>query len=51
MLSLFVVTFNEETKEEILSNYDIDESEFERYMNDNTWMVETEPDTYLYIAF
>ena len=43
--------FNEETKEEIMSNYNIEEEEFERYMNDNTWMVETETDTYLYIAF
>jgi len=43
--------FNEESKEYIMSQYDIEESEFDRYMNDNTWMVETEPDTYLYMGF
>ena len=43
--------FNEATKEEILSDYCIEDSEFDRYMNDNTWIQDLDNGFYLYMAF
>ena len=43
--------FNESTKEEILRDYCIEDSEFDRYMNDNTWIQDLDNGFYLYMAF